>query len=62
MHQNLGLPAPVVAAAEDALAAVPDEEFVEVVVAGVVPRPQVEPDRRHVRVGAGFFELELSKF
>ena len=42
MHQNLGLLCPVVAAAQNALAVVADEELVEVVVAGVVPRPQVE--------------------
>ena len=42
VHQHLGLLRPVVAAAQNALAVVADEELVEVVVAGVVPRPQVE--------------------
>ena len=59
MHQHLGLLCPVVAAVQDALAVVADEELLEVVVTGVVPRPQVEPDRRHVRVGSGLLELVL---
>ena len=60
VHQHLRLPAAVVAAAQDALAAVAHEELVKVFVARVVPRPQVEADRRHVRVRAGLIdELEL---